>query len=61
MTKKNNFYQKLKNANYVDKCAVVCDNIITSQSPYTAMAFGISIASYLGLDVDALQLALKGN
>ena len=52
---------KLKNANYVDKCAVVCDNIITSQSPYTAMAFGISITSYLGLDVDALQLALKGN
>lgn len=52
---------RLKNCKYVDKCVVVCDNIITSQSPYTSMAFALAIAKYLGYDIDSLQLALKGN
>ena len=51
----------LKNSNYIDKCVVVCDNIITSQSPYTAMAFALAIVKYLGYDIDVLQKELKGN
>lgn len=51
----------LKNCNYVDKCVVVCDNIITSQSPYTSMAFALSIVKYFGHDIESLQLELKGN
>ena len=41
----------LENSKYVDKCVVVCDNIITSQSPYTSMAFALAIAKYLGYDI----------
>lgn len=52
---------KLNNANYIDKSVVVCDNVITSQSPYTAMAFGLSIVNYFELDAHTLQDALKGN
>ena len=52
---------KVKNANYVDKSAVVCDNIITSQSPYTAMAFSLTIAKYLGYEIYGIQKELKGN
>lgn len=51
----------LKNLKYVDKCVVVCDNIITSQSPYTSMAFALAIAKYLGYDIEILQKELKGN
>lgn len=51
----------VKNGKYVDKCAVVCDNIITAQSPYTAMAFSLTIAKYLGYDIEAIQKDLKGN
>lgn len=51
----------LKNGKYLDKCVVVCDNIITSQSPYTSMAFALSIAKYFGYDISSLQLELKGN
>lgn len=51
----------LKSCEYVDKSVVVCDNIITSQSPYTAFAFALSIAKYLGYDVSSLQDELKGS
>lgn len=51
----------VKNGKYVDKCACVCDNIITSQSPYTAMSFALTIAKYLGYDIEGVQKDLKGN
>lgn len=51
---------KIKNAKYIDKSVVVCDNIITSQSPFTAMAFALAIVNYFGYDVKKLQTDLKG-
>lgn len=46
---------------FVNKPVVVCDNIITSQSPYTSMAFALTIAKELGYDIESLQGAIKGN
>lgn len=46
---------------FVDKSVVVSDNIITSQSPYTSMAYALTIAKELGYNVDALQKAIKGD
>lgn len=55
------FISSVKNGKYVDKACCVSDNIITSQSPYTAMAFALTIAKYLGYDIENIQKDLKGN
>lgn len=52
---------RMKNSNYIDKYVVVCDNIITSQSPYSAMAFALSLVNYFDMDANLLQSQLKGN
>ncbi len=54
-------YEKIGNGKYIDKSVVVCDNIITSQSPYTAIVFALTIAKYLGYEIDKVQKDLKGN
>jgi len=46
--------------NYVDKAVVVSDNVITSQSPYTAMVYALTIVKELGYDIDSLQKELRG-
>ena len=46
--------------NYVNKSVVVSGNVITSQSPYTAMAYALTIAKELGYDIERLQKELKG-
>ena len=48
------------NGVFVDKSVVISDNVITSQSPYTSMAFALTIAKELGYDIEELQKALKG-
>jgi 4-methyl-5(b-hydroxyethyl)-thiazole monophosphate biosynthesis len=45
---------------YVDKSCVVCDNLITSQSPDTAMEFALTIIQYLGLDAGSIYSQLQG-
>jgi 4-methyl-5(b-hydroxyethyl)-thiazole monophosphate biosynthesis len=45
---------------YVDKACVVCDNLITSQSPDTAMEFALTIVKYLGYDAGAIYTELQG-
>lgn len=45
---------------YVDRECVVCDNIITSQSPDTAMEFALTILQYLGYDAGAVYSELQG-
>lgn len=45
---------------YVDEACVVCDNIITSQSPDTAMEFALTIVQYLGYDAGAVYSELQG-
>lgn len=55
------FISSVKNGNYVDKVACVCDNVITSQSPYTAMSFALTIAKYLGYPIEDIQKDLKGS
>lgn len=45
---------------YVDEACVVCENIITSQSPDTAMEFALTIINYLGLDAGAVYSDLQG-
>lgn len=45
---------------YVDKTCVVCDNLITSQSPDTAMEFALTIVQKLGLDAGAVYDKMKG-
>lgn len=45
---------------YVDEPCVVSDNIITSQSPDTAMEFALTIIDYLGLDAGAVYSDLQG-
>ena len=50
----------VKNAEFVDKAVVVCDNVITSQSPYSSMAYALTIVKELGYDIDELQNDLKG-
>lgn len=45
---------------YVDKSCVVCDNLITSQSPDTAMEFALTIVQYLGGDAGTVYSSLQG-
>lgn len=45
---------------YVDENVVTCGNVITAQSPFTAMEFALSIVDYLGLDSDSLLSGLQG-
>ena len=45
---------------YVDKPCVVCENLITSQSPDTALEFVLTIISYLGYDAGAVYSDLQG-
>lgn len=52
---------RVTNGEFIDKSVVICDNLITSQSPYTAMVFALSIAKYLGYDIEKVQNDLKGN
>lgn len=51
---------KVKNGKFVDNGTVLCDNVITSQSPYTAMSFALTIAKKLGYDIESVQKDLKG-
>lgn len=46
--------------NYVDEECVVDGNIITSQSPATAMEFALTIAKYLGYNAGQLYSDLQG-
>lgn len=48
------------NGEYLDKECVVSDNIITSQSPDTAMEFALTILQYLGYDAGAVYSELQG-
>lgn len=45
---------------YVDKECVVCGNLITSQSPDTAMEFALTIIQYLGYDAGKVYSELQG-
>lgn len=45
---------------YIDKPCVVCDNLITSQSPDTAMEFALTIIKYLEGDACAVYKELQG-
>jgi len=45
---------------YVDKPCIVCDNLITSQSPDTAMEFALTIVEFLGEDAGAVYSELQG-
>ena len=45
---------------FVDKSCVVCDNLITSQSPDTAMEFALTIVNFLGEDAGAVYSELQG-
>ena len=45
---------------FVDKNVVVCNNVITSQSPFTAFEFALNIVDYLGLNAGALLTSLQG-
>lgn len=48
------------NCEYLDKECVVCENLITSQSPDTAMEFALTIVQYLGCDASAVYSELQG-
>lgn len=50
----------LNNARYIDKDVVVCDNIITSQSPSTAIKFAIEILKYFSCDYLNVEKDLRG-
>lgn len=54
------FKSLVSNGNFVDKSVVISGNVITSQSPYTSMAYALTIAKELGYDIGELQKALKG-
>ncbi len=45
---------------FEDSNVVVCNNVITGQSPFTAMEFSLAIVDYLGLDADGLLGGLQG-
>lgn len=45
---------------YVDSPCVVYENLITSQSPDTAMEFALTITSYLGYDAGTVYRGLQG-
>ena len=46
---------------FVDRPVVVCGKVITSQSPYSSMAFALTIAKELGYDITEVQNAIKGS
>lgn len=46
--------------NFVDKNVVICNNVISSQSPFTAFEFALSIVDYLGLNAGLLLGDLQG-
>ena len=46
--------------NYIDKNVVIADNVITSQSPFTAFEFALNIVQYLGLNAGGLLENLQG-
>jgi len=48
------------NCEYVDEACVVCENLITSQSPDTAMEFALTIIQYLGYDASSVYSELQG-
>ena len=48
------------NCEFKDNACVVCGNIITSQSPDTAMEFALTILQYLGLDASSVYRDLQG-
>ena len=45
---------------FVDDNVVVSNNVITSQSPFTALEFALSIVDYLGGDARQLLADLEG-
>lgn len=45
---------------YLSETCVVCDNLITSQSPETAMEFALTIVEYLGLNASEVYSELRG-
>ncbi|MGN0961074.1 MAG: DJ-1 family glyoxalase III [Christensenellales bacterium] len=45
---------------FLDKECVVCGNLITSQSPDTAMEFALTIVQYLGYDASSVYADLQG-
>ena len=45
---------------FVDNACHICDNIITSQSPDTALEFALTILDYLGLDAKGVYKDLQG-
>ena len=45
---------------YLDSPCVVCDNLITSQSPDTALEFALTIIKYLGYDAGVVYSELQG-
>ena len=47
-------------ANFEDREVVVSNNLITSQSPATAMNFAMTIVKYLDGNIDELIYSLKG-
>lgn len=47
--------------NFENKSVVVDGNVITSQSPYTSMAYALTIAKELGYDIETLQKEIKGS
>ena len=49
----------VSDAQYVDKPVVVSGKVITSQSPYSSMAYALTIVKELGYDIDDLQKAIK--
>ncbi len=50
----------LEGYTFVDERVVVCDNVLTSQSPFTALEFALNIVEYLGYDGDNLLRDLQG-
>ena len=46
--------------NYVDSSVVVCDNLITSQSPATATDFALAILEYFDCDYELVKQEFKG-
>lgn len=45
---------------FVDEQCVICENIITSQSPDTAMEFALTIVQFLGGDAGAVYSDMQG-
>ena len=50
----------LNDAKFIDKDVVVCDNIITSQSPFTAGKFALEILKYFDCDYLTVEKELRG-